>query len=113
MAHRFSAEFKVIALAALTLGSTLPRAADALDQVVSDCRNDIELRADLMTLQGVGGQLSFNCGSATIVVMAQLPNIDSNTTIDGGGHITLTGLSAVRLFKVSGIGTLTLKNIVL
>lgn len=101
-----------LAFAALTLGTT-PPVAHAADQVVNNCGNDTELRADLTTLQSGGGTLTFNCGTATISLMAQLPDINTNTTIDGGGMITVSGLSAVRLFRISGLGTLTLKHIVL
>ena len=97
---------------ALRLGTT-PRIASAANQVVNDCSNDTELRADLTTLQSGGGTLTFNCGTATISFVTQLPDITSNTTIDGGGKITLSALSAARFFRVATLGVLTLKKIVL
>lgn len=101
-----------LARAALTLGAS-PPIAHAVDQVVTNCSNDTELRADLTTLQSGGGMLTFDCGTATIVLGAQLPDINTNITIDGDGRITVSGVSAVRLFRISGLGTLTLKRMVL
>jgi predicted outer membrane repeat protein len=102
-----------LASVALTLGTT-PRSVHATNQVVNNCSNDTELRADLTTMQSTGGgTLTFNCGTATIALTAQLPDITTNATIDGGGKLTLSGLSAVRLFKVGLLGTLTLKKLVL
>ncbi|TMC56118.1 MAG: hypothetical protein E6J26_07495 [Chloroflexi bacterium] len=42
-----------------------------------------------------------------------MKSITQTTTVDGGGHITLTGGLATRLFNVSNGVTLTLRNIVL
>ena len=85
----------------------------ASDQVVNNCTNDVELRADLTTMQSTnGGTLTFNC-QTTITISSQLPDITTNTTIDGGNKVILTGLSAVRLFEVKNTGFLHLKNIVL
>ncbi len=100
-------------LAALASLAPVPIAL-AADQVVNNCSNDSELRTDLTTMQnGGGGMLTFNCGTVTITLGSQLPEIKTNTTIDGGGKITLSGLSAVRLFNVSIVGSLRLNNIVL
>jgi hypothetical protein len=59
-----------------------------------------------------GGSVSFNCGPGpyTILITSQ-KSINLNTTIDGGGKITLDGQNAHRLFDVGAV--LTLRNIVL
>lgn len=96
----------------LTLLTTAPLAY-AADQVVNNCATDAELRADLTTMQSTnGGTLTFNC-QTTITITSQLPAITTNTTIDGGNNVVLTGLSSVRLLEVQNNGFLQLKNIVL
>jgi hypothetical protein len=80
--------------------------------VVNNCSNDTELRADLTTMQSSGdGTLTFNCGTATISMVTQLPDIKTTTTVDGAGKITLSGLSATRIFVLTDSGKLTLKMI--
>ncbi len=102
-----------LVLTALTLGTT-PRLASAANQVVNNCSNDTELRADLTTMQSSGGgTLTFNCGTATISMVSQLPDIKTTTTIDGAGKVTLSGLSATRIFALTDSGFLTLKKITL
>ena len=114
MIHRFASIILVtLALTALTLGTT-PRLASAANQVVNSCGNDTELRADLTAMQSSGGgTLTFNCGTATISMVTQLPDIKTATTIDGAGKITLSGLSATRIFALTDSGSLTLKRITL
>jgi hypothetical protein len=68
--------------------------------------------AALTTALAGGGTVTFNCGTATIV-LSSTKLIAANTTIDGGGSITLSGNNAVRLFVVDNAKVLTLKNIVL
>lgn len=103
--------FLFLALGAI-LFSTAPLAY-ASDQVVNNCTNDAELRADLTTMQSTGGgTLTFNC-QATITITSQLPAITTTTTIDSGNKVILTGLSAARLFQVNNNGFLKLKNIIL
>src|SRR6266536_3020462 len=76
--------------------------------VVADCSSDAQFSSLLTT----GGTISFNCGSGphTIPISSE-KSINLNTTIDGGGTITLDGQNAHRLFDVGA--TLTLRNIVL
>lgn len=94
----------------LTLFVVTPLAY-AADQVVNNCATDAELRADLTTMQSTnGGTLMFSC-QGTISVSSQLPDITTNTTIDGGNKVILDGLDAARLFKVNNNGFLKLKNI--
>ena len=58
-----------------------------------------------------GGTVTFNCGTA-LINLSSTPTIKANTTIDGGGLITLSGQNARQSsFFVSA--SLTLRNIVL
>lgn len=84
----------------------------AAGAVVNNCSNDNELRQDLFSIQQTGGgTLTFNCGAATITITGQLPSILTDTTIDGGGLITLTGADQTSILNVYDTGALTLKNI--
>lgn len=86
----------------------------AADQVITNCSDDMELHDDLAGMQtSGGGVLTFNCGTTTIKLASQLPDIAADTVIDGGGKITLSGNNAVRLFQVGVSGKLKLKNITL
>lgn len=90
------------------------RVQGALSLTVTNCNNQNELRAKIVEIQeAFGGTLNFNCGTKTIVLSAQLPLIEYDTTIDGGNKITLNGQDNVRLVQVGATGNLTLKNIVL
>src|SRR6266545_1930759 len=89
------------------------RPVQAADQVVNNCSNDVELRADIAAMQsGGGGILTFNCGTA-VIPLSGTPIISTNTTIDGGGTITLSGDNKHLLFVVDSGASLTLRNIVL
>jgi predicted outer membrane repeat protein len=76
--------------------------------VVTNCSNDTDFSNQLAG----GGTVTFNCGTAT-VVLSSMKAIAANTTIDGGGKITLSGNNALRLFLVNNGVSLTLKNVVL
>lgn len=113
--HLLSVLLVSLTLIALALVST-SRVVHAANQVVSNCANDDELRADLVAMQNTdGGTLTFNCGTATIVLDAGsiLPCIERNTTINGGGTITLSGGNSTRLFCIPSFATLTLNNLTL
>ena len=73
-----------------------------------------QLRARLTAAQSTGGgTITFGCGPGTIVLQSgtPLPTITTNTTIEGGGNITISGNNATRIFNVSAGGTLTLNSI--
>jgi hypothetical protein len=76
--------------------------------VVTDCSNDVQFSSRLTG----GGTITFNCGTAVIPLSTAL-SISADTTIDGGGKITLSGQNAHRLFVVGNGAKLTLRNIVL
>lgn len=106
----------LVALGVLVFLAAPRQIALAANQVVNNCANDDELRADLTAMQGSGGgSLTFKCGAATIVLDSgsPLPDVVTNTTVDGGGKITLSGGNSTRIFYVAPGAELTLKNITL
>ena len=59
-----------------------------------------------------GGTVSFNCGPNPVtILLSATKTIAANTTIDGGGLVTLDGQTHIRLFLVNAGATLTLNNI--
>ena len=104
-----------ITFLSLLLVSLFASGAFADDQVVNDCSNDLELNSDLAAMQNSGGgALTFACGPATILLESGvLPTITTNSTIDGGGQITISGRNLVRIMVVNPGGTLTLNKITL
>ena len=68
----------------------------------------------LIASMGGGGLVTFNCGAAPVTIMLTAPGgviPAPNTTIDGGGLITLIGNGAQRLFNNLAGSTFTLSNI--
>ncbi|MCA9955010.1 MAG: hypothetical protein KC434_09840, partial [Anaerolineales bacterium] len=47
--------------------------------------------AALNTALSGGGSISFNCGGSHTITLTSQKTINSNTTINGGGQITLSG----------------------
>jgi hypothetical protein len=106
-------------VAALALAGA-PKPAAAQAKVVGSGSPSSCTRAALATALAGGGSISFNCGAApaTIVIDAALDISAPETTIDGGGTITLSGNGASRIiehrsFGLIGSSALTLKNITL
>lgn len=61
---------------------------------------------------GLGGTLTFNCGSAPVSInMSGTKTITKQVTIDGGGKILLNGNFITRHFVVNAGAALTLTNI--
>ncbi len=60
-----------------------------------------------------GGTVTFNCGGAKTITLTSPKMIADNTTIDGGGLITLSGGNTTYLFGVLATKELTLQNITL
>jgi hypothetical protein len=65
-----------------------------------------------------GGSVSFNCGvnPVTISISQTLETSAANTTIDGGGRVTLQGVAGVRIIRhftwgTNAASTLTLRNL--
>lgn len=60
------------------------------------------------------GAVTFNCGAAPVTItFTSQKVITGNTTIDGGGLITLSGGNATRLFSVGNGISLSVEDIVL
>jgi predicted outer membrane repeat protein len=94
-----------LALLAAVVGWAAPARASG---TVTDCSSD----ADLVSKLSGGGMVTFACGTATIV-LSSTQTITTNTTIDGGGTITLSGDHARRLFVVNTGARLELDNLVI
>ena len=60
-----------------------------------------------------GGSVSFNCGGSHTIPLTSEKTINNDTTIDGGGQITLNGGDSTRLFNLQNSASLTLQNITL
>ena len=59
-----------------------------------------------------GGSVSFNCGAAPVTItVGSTKVILANTTINGGGKVTLSGGGSQRLFMVNSGVALALNNI--
>jgi predicted outer membrane repeat protein len=68
----------------------------------------------LNTALAGGGLVTFNCGAAPFtLVLSAVKNIIADTTVDGGGKITLSGNNATRHFFINGGVNFALKNITL
>ncbi|MGQ0602085.1 MAG: hypothetical protein ACT4QE_10370, partial [Anaerolineales bacterium] len=113
----YSAQLRVFRIVmACTLGAALMAVPGATPVhaggVVGNGTPGSCTEAALNTALAGGGSVTFNCGSAphTILFTGQ-KSINLNTTIDGGGTITLDGQNTHRLFDVGAV--LTLRNIVL
>src|SRR5215467_15181478 len=49
-----------------------------------------------------GGAITFNCGASPVVInVLKEKDIAQNTTLDGGGLVTISGRNATRVFKVA------------
>lgn len=60
-----------------------------------------------------GGEITFACGTAPVVMTVNTNATDQTVTIDGGGLVTLSGEDTRQIFLLSGSATLTLNNITL
>ena len=103
-------------LVVLLLFASSLTATRASNQVVTDTGDSggpNQLRAKIATAQSSGGgAITFTTGTATIVLMnGALPSITTNTVIDGGNKITISGNNAFQIFSVNNGATLTLNNI--
>src|SRR4051812_50164985 len=95
---------------------TLVASAQATNQVVTDAGDNGgagQLRAKLTAALGSGGgKISFNVGTATIVLTGGiLPTITGNITIDGGNTVSLSGNNTTPAFQITSGATLTLNNL--
>ncbi len=70
--------------------------------VVTACNDDVALRAAV----AAGGIVTFNCGTATIPVSSEIP-VSKDTTIDGGGKITLSGGGKSRILHITSAWNVT------
>jgi predicted outer membrane repeat protein len=69
--------------------------------------------AALVAALAGGGLVTFNCGGPATIILSVEQDIQLDTTIDGGGLITLSGGDTTRLFFSDGGVRLTISNIIL
>jgi hypothetical protein len=61
-----------------------------------------------------GGLVTFNCGAGPVTIsLASQKSVAQDTTVDGGGKITLSGVGTARLFYIPGAVSLSLSNLTL
>jgi hypothetical protein len=93
----------------------LVASAQATDQVVTDPADNggpNQLRSKITAAQSTeGGTITFNVGTATIVLNQILPTITSNITIDGGSVVTISGNDTTSAFQLTSGAALTLNNL--
>lgn len=88
--------------------------AYAADAVVSGACTETQFDAAISTVQTTGGgTITFACGGAKTITLTAQKNLIANTTLDGGGVITLSGGDATRLFFVNGGVRFVANNITL
>jgi hypothetical protein len=118
MQHRFASivNYLLAMLIAAGLGLAPADPAFAQAKVVGNGTPGSCTRAALAAALDGGGYLTFNCGGvATIAIDATLSVTAAETTIDGGGSITLAG-QGVRIFLHESYqvqSRLTLRNLTL
>lgn len=104
------------ALVSLVTGGWRP--ARAAPQVVigsgtaASCQSQEAANA-LSDAVAAGGEITFNCGDAPVVIPVNTNATDKTVTIDGGGLVTLSGEDARQIFFLFGSANLTLSNITL
>ncbi len=99
--------FPVVAtllMAALTI-----RPHATLACVVNTC-TEAALDACLPGGRSFDGSVTFSCGGAATVTVSSTKSINADTTIDGGGLITISGGHTVRVFSNLGY-TFTVENL--
>lgn len=102
----------VTALAVAGLNATSADACVVGTGLVGSC-TEVALDACLPTGAGFDGSVTFDCGGAATITLTGSKAISSNTAIDGGGSVTLSGNDAVQIFVVNNGVTLSLDNLTL
>jgi predicted outer membrane repeat protein len=111
---RSSASSRGLAVAALLIGVSCAHAAGGVvgTGTPASCTEAAFDTVFFNAQTTAGGTISFNCGPAPHgLVFNTYKQVSANTTIDGGGLVSLSGGNAVPLFQVFASATLTLANI--
>ena len=83
----------------IALGFFIARGRARADGVVTDCSND----SDFTTQLANGGNITFDCGPNPVtIILNGEKSITTDTTVDGGNKVTLSGGNANRLFNIAG-----------
>src|SRR5215470_6957134 len=92
-----------IFVVAVLLSLPVPAAADG---VITTCTP-----AGLASEIAAGGHFSFNCGGPATIVLTGTLDVLHDTTLDGGGVITISGGGSWHVFYVEAGAGLTLNNL--
>lgn len=103
---------QLVTVLALALGLTPIGKAQAAGTVGTGTTGSCSEAAFDAALSG-GGTITFNCGGPATIILTTQKLILSNTVIDGGGLITLSGNDTTRLFFVNGGYTFLVRHITL
>lgn len=102
-----SLAFVIPAIVALRPGAFLSAANAGDPKLISVC-TEVELRQAVES----GGQIQFGCSG--VITLSGTIEIVRDVTLDGGGmSVTISGGSAVRLFKVASNVTFEARNLIL
>src|SRR5437763_1953306 len=96
---RHSAAAGLIASLLLSLVAFAPPAVFAAG-VVGDGTPGSCTDAALTSALSGGGLVTFNCGPSPVTIVISEKTISDDTTIDGGGLVTLSGNDTNRLFDL-------------
>jgi predicted outer membrane repeat protein len=101
-------------LLTLLVGVALPSQRAAAAGAVGDGTPASCTQTALHTALTGGGAVTFNCGAAPVSILISTPEaITQNTSIDGGGLVTLNGNLSSQIFTVSASASLSLTGITL
>ena len=105
---------RIVILLTLLAGVGLPRQGAFAAGTVGDGTPTSCTQAALQTALSGGGAVTFNCGAAKVTILiSPAVTISQNTSIDGGGLITLSGNNTSQIFIVNSGASLGLTGITL
>jgi len=58
-----------------------------------------------------GGTVTFNCGSSATITLTNDVVVSTNTVIDGGSRITISGNNVTRVFRTDNYVSFTVQNL--
>jgi MYXO-CTERM domain-containing protein len=93
-------------LTTLTLALCTAPALTWAGGIVTPC-DDAHLSAALVG----GGAVTFSCGGPATITVLSAKTISANTTVDGGGTVTLSGNNLVQVFIVNSGTTFAVQNL--
>lgn len=111
----FSAVFRRSRFGLALLLTSVTLTSSALACVVGTGTNasctEAALNACLPGGGSFNGTVTFSCGGSATITVTATKTISSNTSIDGGGLITISGGNSVRVFSVSSGKNFNVQNL--